>query len=162
MFHALYGTPVVNLRPYLTYGPAQAFDKLIPSVTLSLLRGESPRLSGGRTGGDWVYVDDVVDAFVIAASTPGIEGLTFDLGTGTLTSIRALVDKPLAITGSHIAPQFGAVPDRPREHEIVADTATALQRLGWHATTSLEDGLRKTTDWYKANLGLDRDFSESA
>jgi len=57
--------------------------------------------------------------------------------------------------GSHIVPQFGAVPDRPREQEIVADSAPALERLGWHATTSLEDGLRKTAAWYKANPGAD-------
>ena len=156
MFHALYGTPVVNLRPFMTYGPAQARDKLIPSVTLSLLKGESPRLSSGRVGGDWIYIDDVVAAFIIAIATSGIEGQTFDLGTGRLTTQRALVEKLLAVMGSHIVPQFGAIPDRPREQEIVADTAPALDRLGWRATTSLEDGLRKTAAWYKANPRADR------
>ena len=156
MFHALYGTPVVNLRPFMTYGPGQARDKLIPAVTLSLLDGKRPRLASGRVRGDWVYIDDVVDAFIIAVATPGIEGLTFDLGTGSLTSQRALVDRLLAIMGTHIVPEFGAIPDRPREQEIVADTAPALERLGWRATTSLEDGLRKTAAWYRANPRADR------
>lgn len=151
MFHALYGTPIVNLRPFMTYGPAQARAKLVPSVTLSLLKGESPHLSSGRVRGDWVYIDDVVDAFIIAVATPGIEGQTFDLGTGLLTSQRALVETLLAVMASQVIPQFGAIPDRPHEQEIVADTAPAFERLGWRATTSLEDGLRKTAAWYKAN-----------
>lgn len=151
MFHALYDAPVVNLRPFMAYGPAQARDKLIPSVALSLLKGEAPRLSSGRMRGDWIFINDVIDAFVVAAATPDIEGQTFDLGTGSLTSIRAIVEKLLEVTGCKIKPMFGAIPDRPHEQEIVADTAPAAGQLGWRATTSLEDGLRETAAWYEAN-----------
>jgi nucleoside-diphosphate-sugar epimerase len=157
MFHALYGTPVVNLRPFMGYGPGQAREKLIPSVALSLLEGASPRLSSGRGRGDWVYIDDVVEAAIIAAATPGIEGQSFDIGTGTLVSQRALVEQLVAVIGTSIVPEFGALPDRPREQERVADTGPALERLGWRATTSLEDGLRKTVAWYRANSGADRE-----
>jgi nucleoside-diphosphate-sugar epimerase len=157
MFHALYGTPVVNLRPFMAYGPGQARDKLIPSVTLSLLEGMSPRLSSGRGRWDWVYIDDVVEAAIIAAATPGIDGQSFDIGTGTLVSQRALVEQLVAVIGTSILPEFGALPDRPREQERVADTGPALERLGWRATTSLEDGLRKTVAWYRANSEADRE-----
>jgi nucleoside-diphosphate-sugar epimerase len=153
MFHALYDTPVVNLRTFMAYGPAQARSKLIPSVVLSLLRGEAPRLSSGRVRGDWIFIDDVVDAFVIAAAAPDIEGLTLDLGTGSLTSIHALVEKLLEVMGSEIVPLYGAIPDRPLEQEIAADTGSAVERLGWRATTSLEDGLRQTAAWYSGNSG---------
>jgi nucleoside-diphosphate-sugar epimerase len=158
MFHALYDTPVVNLRPFMAYGPAQAPSKLIPSVVLSLLKGEAPRLSSGRTRGDWIYIDDVIDAFVAATTTSGIEGQTFDLGTGRLTSIRTVVEKLHEVVGSKTALQFGAIPDRPYEQEIVADTTAAADQLGWRATTELEDGLRETANWYRANGGR----SESA
>jgi nucleoside-diphosphate-sugar epimerase len=161
MFHSHYGTPVVNLRPFMAYGPAQARSKLVPYVTLSLLEDECPRLSSGRVRGDWVYIDDVVDAFLIAAATPGIEGQTFDLGTGSLTSMRTLVETLVEVTGSHIVPRFGAIPDRPHEQEIVADTAPAAEQLGWRAKTSLEEGLRRTVAWYKANPGVDCDSSNS-
>ena len=69
MFHSLYRTPVVILRPFMVYGPAQAASKFIPSVTLSLLRGEAPKLSSGRWKADWVYVGDVIEGF-LAATTP--------------------------------------------------------------------------------------------
>jgi UDP-glucose 4-epimerase len=50
-------------------------------------------------------------------------------------------------------PLFGAIPDRPYEQEIAADTVQAAEKLGWRATTSLEVGLRKTVAWYRANSG---------
>ena len=85
MFHSLYDTPVVILRPFMTYGPGQASTKLIPAVTLALLRASGPRLSSGRHRSDWVYISDVIEGFVAAATVPGIEGKTIDLGSGTLT-----------------------------------------------------------------------------
>jgi UDP-glucose 4-epimerase len=153
MFHALYGTPVVNLRPFMAYGPAQAPGKLVPSVILSALKGERPRLSSGLVRGDWIYIDDVVDAFIVALATPGIEGGTFDLGTGRLTSQRELVQTLLSTMQTDVAAHFGAIPDRPQEQEIVADTAPAIERLGWCATTSLEEGLRRTAAWYAGPEG---------
>lgn len=150
MFHALYGAPVVNLRPFMTYGPAQNPAKLIPTVIASLLRNESPKLSSGRITADWVYISDIVDAFAAAASTPALEGATLDLGTGRLTSVRAVIEELVSIVGNGIEPLFGALPDRPAENEIAADTAPAAARLGWQATTSLNEGLRKTIEWYRA------------
>ena len=88
MFHSLYRTPAVILRPFMVYGPAQAASKFIPSVTLSLLRGEAPKVSSGRWKADWVYVGDVIEGFLAAAITSGIDGKSIDLGTGSLVSIR--------------------------------------------------------------------------
>ena len=74
-----------------------------------MLQGESPNLSSGRVRGDWIYIEDVVDAFVIAAAIPGIEGQIFDLGTGRLTSMRTLIEKLVEVMGISIVPQFGAI-----------------------------------------------------
>ncbi len=68
MFHALYGLPIVHLRVFMVYGPGpQDITKLVPYVTGCLLRGEPPRLSSGTREIDWIYIDDVVEAFVAAA-----------------------------------------------------------------------------------------------
>jgi len=149
MFHSLYQTPVVNLRPFMTYGPNQATTKLIPSVALSLLRGKAPRLSSGKTKADWVYIADVVDAFLVAAITPGIEGKSIDLGTGSLVSVRDVVNRLVTIAGTNVEPLFGVLPDRPAENEFAANTSLASELLGWNANTSLEDGLRATVEWFK-------------
>ena len=65
MFHALYQVPVVVAKIFMVYGPGQIdYTKLIPYVTLSLLRGEAPKLSNGVRLVDWIYVDDVVDGLI--------------------------------------------------------------------------------------------------
>jgi nucleoside-diphosphate-sugar epimerase len=154
MFHKLYGTPVVVLRPFMTYGPAQAPSKLIPSVINSLLKGEAPRLSSGRVRADWVYIADVVEAFLDSAVIPDIEGQSFDIGTGRLISIRTVVEKIIAVMNSTIDPVFGVLGDRPAENEIAANTGPADEQLGWRGKTSLDDGLRQTVEWYRAAAEL--------
>jgi nucleoside-diphosphate-sugar epimerase len=153
MFQSLYGTPVVILNPFMTYGPGQAMSKVIPSVTLALLRGESPKLTSGNVRFDWVYIADVIEGFVAAAIAPGIDGMTIDLGSGRLLSLRDVSRRLGDIVGNKIEPVFGALPDRPSENEIAANTATAWERLGWRATTSIDDGLRQTVEWYRASVG---------
>lgn len=149
MFHDLYQTPVVILRPFMVYGPGQATDKLIPAVIMSLLGGESPALSGGNLKSDWVYISDVIDGFVAAIAAPGLEGKTIDLGSGRLVTMRDVVGRLAGIVGSDIMPVFGAMPTRPGENVAIADTKLAATLLGWRATTSIEDGLRQTVEWYK-------------
>jgi nucleoside-diphosphate-sugar epimerase len=138
MYHDLFDAPVVILRPFKTYGPGQALTKLIPSVTLALLRGERPKVSSGTVAADSVYITDVVDGFIAAATAPGIEGETIDLGTGTLVPMRTVVDRIVGIVGGDIEPDFGALPDRPNENTTAANAAAATKYLGWRARTSLE------------------------
>lgn len=148
MFHRLYGTPCISVRPFMAYGPGQDSKKLIPSVALALLNGEPPKLSSGRLEADWVYIDDVIEGFLQAAHAPGIDGETIDLGSGALTSVRTVVECLAAMISSEVKPLFGALPDRPFEQVRLADTAGALAKIGWKATMSLERGLQQTVDWY--------------
>ncbi len=152
MYHDLFSAPVVILRPFMTYGPGQALTKLVPSVALALLRGERPEVSSGTVGADWVYIDDVVEGFMAAATAPGIEGETIDFGTGTLVSMRNVVERIVDIVGGDVEPDFGALPDRPDENAVPANTANAAKHLGWRARTSLDDGLRRTVQWYRRRL----------
>jgi len=149
MFHKLYGTPVVILRPFMAYGPNQHPDKLVPHVILSLLRGSAPDLASGRWSADWIYVDDVIDGFVLATARPGIDGMDLDLGSGVLTSIRNLVGKLVEKIDPAARPCFGAVPDRPGEQVRSADVDAAKTHLGFVARTSLDEGLDRTIAWYR-------------
>jgi UDP-glucose 4-epimerase len=147
--HALYGTPAVWLRLFMTYGPGQRdVCKLVPYVTLSLLRGESPAVSSGARPVDWIYIDDVVDALLAAAVAEDVEGRTLDVGSGELVTVREVVERIVRLVDSRLAPRFGAVPDRALEQVSVADTATSLACLGWRARTSLDEGLRRTVEAY--------------
>jgi UDP-glucose 4-epimerase len=149
MFHKLYSTPVVMVRSGMAYGPGQNPDKLIPYVTLSLLKGQAPRLSSGRAQSDWIYVEDAIEGYWTASQTPGVEGCTIDLGSGQLASVREVVDQIVAILDSKVQPLFGALPDRPFEGARVADLTDACAKLRWKPKTALPDGLQRTVEWLR-------------
>ncbi len=153
MFHALFQLPVVILRVFMVYGPGQRdLRKLVPYVTLSLLRGEVPKLTSGSRPVDWIYVSDVVEALLAAARTLGLDGKTVDVGSGQFTQIRTVVDLLVSLINPRIQPLFGVVPERPLEQVRVADTATSRALMAWGPTTALEEGLRQTVDWFRHRL----------
>jgi nucleoside-diphosphate-sugar epimerase len=157
MFHALFNVPVTSARIFMVYGPGQReIWKLIPSVTLSLLHGEAPRLGSGRRRVDWIYVDDVVEGLVAIACRPVVGGQTVDLGMGTLTTIRDVVHTLAELVGGSVEPIFGAIPDRPYEQERVADTERSFRLLGWRPATTLRQGLERTVASYRHLLEEER------
>lgn len=153
MFHALYQLPVVIARVFMVYGPAQQdLTKLIPYVTLSLLRGETPKITSGERLVDWVYVSDVVEGFVALGQAPGINGETIDLGSGELISIREIVQQLAAVVDPRARAEFGALPDRPLEPTRLAKTAETFGKIGWKPQVSLREGLESTVDWYRTAM----------
>ena len=150
MFHAIYEFPVIILRVFMVYGPAQKdTSKLIPYVILSLLKGESPTISNGLRKVDWIYVSDVVNGILAAAETPDIEGKTFDIGTGNLVSIRSVVQFLVDKIDPNNRPLFGALPERQLEREIVADLNRTYETIDWKPKISLDYGLNNTVEWFK-------------
>lgn len=151
LFHELWGVRVTVLRVAMVYGPGQHdTEKLLPYVIRSLLRDEAPLLSSGQRLVDWVYVDDVVEAFVLAAETDATAGRVIDIGSGVQTSICQTVTQVIRIMDSAVQPRFGALSDRPLDRAEVTDTEVASRLLGWRAQTGLEAGLRRTVRWYAA------------
>jgi UDP-glucose 4-epimerase len=117
----------------------------------SLLQGIPPRLSSGQRRVDWVYVDDVVEALA-SSSVPenNVAGRIMDIGSGSLTSIRSVVEELTAIIEASVVPEFGALPDRTLESQQAAEVSDARRWLGWSPTVSLSDGLRRTVEWFRA------------
>jgi UDP-glucose 4-epimerase len=153
MFHAIYDLPVVILRLFMVYGPGQSeARKLIPFIIQSLLRGEEPELSSGRWEVDWVYIDDVVDAFLCAAVAGDIHGQTIDVGTGRLESVARVAQRLAAMIGGEVGVRLGARPDRPGELARTADVRRTEELIGWTPRVSLRDGLERTVDWHTRQL----------
>jgi nucleoside-diphosphate-sugar epimerase len=151
MFAQLYDTPAILTRIFLVYGPDESNEShLIPSTILSLLDGAAPAIGSGRRRIDWIYVDDVVAGLIAAAgATAEHRGQSLDLGSGTRTSIRSTVELLSSLVDRTIEPRFGALPDRPFDHERIADVATTTAALGWKPAVDLEEGLTRTVDWYR-------------
>ena len=157
MLAALDELPVVNLRVFMVYGPGQLDQtKLVPYVITSLLRGEPFKLSSGSRPVDWVYVEDVADAFLAAAQRPDLAGETIDVGSGELVTVRSIVEQIAKLTGSGMQLEFGTLPDRPLETVRAADVEHARARLGWQLQTSLVDGLLATIEWFRAEVARER------
>jgi UDP-glucose 4-epimerase len=152
MFHQLYGVPVTMLRPFMTYGPGQKPYKLIPYTILSLLKAESPKLSSGVRPVDWVYVDDVITAFLKAAVQPEAVGARIDVGSGTLVPVREVAEQIQQLIPNSPPLLLGALPDRVTEMVRCAETETAARVLDWRATTPLAEGLQKTIEWYREQI----------
>src|SRR5882762_3558754 len=163
LFHRIFQMPVVVARMFMAYGPGQeAVQKLIPYVTLSLLQGQSPKLSGGQRLVDWIYIDDLVEGLTALAQAPDMEGSIVDLGSGFPVTVRAVVQELVRLTGSTAEPVFGAVQDRPMEQLRTARVNETYSQTGWKARTPLERGLSQTIDWYRERLTAEISRAASA
>ncbi len=150
-----FGTPVVVLRPFNTYGPRQSTRAVTATILTQLLDGrEEVQLGRLDTRRDLTYVSDVVEGFLRAGEAPGIDGEVIQLGTGITISIGELFDTACRVLGV----KARAVEDprrlRPDASEVLAlqsDATLAHSKLGWRALIGLEDGLERTSEWLREN-----------
>jgi nucleoside-diphosphate-sugar epimerase len=146
--------PIVTLRPFTFYGPLERPDRLIPHVISSVVKGQDIRMTGGRQTRDFIYVDDVVEAYLRAAVPPVELGEVFNIGSGTATTVLALVERLRDLAGSMAPMLVGAIPYRENEMwHLCADIRKARQRLGWSPRVSLDDGLKRMLEWHRAAAG---------
>jgi dolichol-phosphate mannosyltransferase len=144
-----------TLRLYSVYGPYEEPSRLIPTLICRGLRGGLPPLADPDTARDYVHSDDVAEAFVLAAARPGPEpGAIYNVGTGVETPLREVVAVARRVLGVAAEPQWGAYParrwDTPR---WVADNRKLVTELGWRPQYSLEEGFRRTVDWFRQTPG---------
>lgn len=145
--------PIVMVRPFNTYGPAQATDRIVPEIIVRALQRQPLKLTTGRQTREFNHVDDICDGLTRLISTPGIDGELFNLGCGEEVSVRDLTELILGMLDDPVEPQFGALPHRPNEiWRMVSDSSKARTLLGWAPQLSLHDGLRRTVDWYEEEL----------
>jgi NAD dependent epimerase/dehydratase len=152
-FYASYDLPVTILRPFNTYGPRQSVRAVVPTMLRQLLAGQTQvRLGRLNPRRDMTFVTDTVDAFVRAATTSGIDGVTIQLGTGRSDSIAELFKiacELLNVAAIPIEDSARIRPDRSEVMVLQSDPARASALLGWAAETSLEDGLSRTIEWLR-------------
>jgi dolichol-phosphate mannosyltransferase len=154
-----YGTvkkmPVMNLRYYSVYGPYEEPDRLIPKLISYGLNNSYPPLVEPEISRDFVYVDDAVEAAVIAA-VHGVKktaGASVNIATGKKTTIREIVAAMKTICSIAAEPSWTSMQNRHWDlKDWYGDPTLAKQILKWEAKTSLEDGLRKTLAWQKEQL----------
>jgi len=153
MFHQGRGWPVVMIRAFNAYGPAQTPDRVIPEIIGRALRGDELKMTTGRQTREFNYVDDLVDGVVRAGTVEGIDGVVFNLGCGEEISMRDLATMILDLLDNPIAAKFGELPERPTEiPRMFCDNTRARELLGWKPQHTLRNGLEKTIEWYRSEL----------
>jgi UDP-glucose 4-epimerase len=155
----LWGIETANLRIFNAYGPGQhlppSHPPVVPHFLRQALRGGSLVLHGeGKQTRDYVYVDDVVKALVAAATAPSLNGLVINVGSGVEISVRELARLVQEVTGKETDVLYNAQTSGGVSR-MRADLSLAGQKLNYHPSTSLEDGLRLT-------LNKDPRFKQSA
>jgi UDP-glucose 4-epimerase len=145
MFSNAFQLPVVVLRPSVIYGPYQAPRMLIPQVMHSLLAGREIAVTAGRQTRDFIHVDDVARGIVSALTVSGIDGRSWNLGSGEVVTVKDCLSRIEAITGCSGLVRYDAIPYKPGEtfayEPLVEETYAAF---GWKPGISLDEGLANT------------------
>jgi UDP-glucose 4-epimerase len=153
VFTSCFGLETVALRFFNVYGPRQdpssAYSGILSLFMKHLIARTPPTIFGdGEQSRDFTYVEDVAALCLKAADAPGVAGKMFNAGNGgryTLNQIWSMLQK---MEGVEIPAKFGP----PRAGDVrhsMADTTRAVSELGHAPRFSIEEGLRKTLDWYK-------------
>ncbi len=150
-FRHLYGLDCSHIAPANVYGPRQdphGEAGVVAIFAQALLAGKPTKVFGdGTKTRDYVFVDDVVDAFVKAAGNAG-GGLRFNIGTGIETSDRQLHSAVAAAVGGPDDPEFH--PDRLGDlKRSCLDIGLAAEVLGWRPQVRLDEGIRRTVDYFR-------------
>ncbi len=154
-----FDTGVVTLRPFNTFGPRQSARAFIPTIISQALTQDEIRLGSLTPERDMTFVTDTVAGFVAASVTPGIEGETINLGTGSTFTIGHFAERILKLMGVDKKIVTDAARLRPEKSEVlklVSDNALAAKTMGWAPKVDLDDGLAQSIEFIRRNIHLYR------
>ena len=146
-----YGIGFTWLRLMAAYGPMDDTEHLIPQIILTLLRKEKPALTPGEQRWDYLYVEDVAQAMWQAATNPTAQGI-FNLGSGNAYTVRSIVERIHDLIDPCLPLGFGEIAYRSDQiMHLEADISHLQQATGWSPQVDLNEGLRRTVEWFQAN-----------
>ena len=156
VFTRAYGLETVSLRYFNVFGPRQdstsQYSGVLALFIPAVLQSKRPTIYGdGLQSRDFTYVQNVVEANLLACAVPGVAGQVFNVACGDRITVNSMLQQINKITGKDIAPIYAD----PRPGDIKhsqADITRAKEHLGYQPKISFEEGLRNTIEWYRKNL----------
>jgi len=146
-----YGLKYILVRPSNNYGPYQHPEKLIPRTIIRLFLGKPATVYGnGSQVRDWLYVEDFCEALYIITVKGGSHEV-YNACPNYFATVREVVEKILELMGKDKSRDLVFVRSRPGEDRRYAMRCDKVKELGWRPKTGLEQGLRKTVEWYLSN-----------
>ena len=155
IFHELYGLETVALRYFNVFGkrqnPNSQYAAAVPIFINSFLEGKPPTIFGdGEQSRDFVSVEDVVRANLLACYAEEAVGQVFNIASGRSATINCLVYMIKELIGCDIEPVYGQERKGDVRHSE-ADISKAQKILGYEPAVGLEEGLERTIEWYRDN-----------
>lgn len=154
-YHLAFDLPVVTIRPFNTFGPRQSARAFIPAMICQILEQPAVKCGALHPFRDYTFVEDTVAAFIAAATAPGIEGMTINVGSGKKISMGALLNRILSrmkVQKDLVMERERVRPDKSEVMELICDNRKAKSLLGWSPRYSLDDGLDIVIDYVKNNV----------
>jgi nucleoside-diphosphate-sugar epimerase len=158
-FNCAYGLPVITVRPFNTYGPRQSARAVIPAIITQAMTQKQIFIGNMDTKRDFTYVADTVQGFIKSAESQGLEGKTFNLGTGeeiTIGDLAHLIIQQINPSINLVADPRRMRPEKSEVYRLISDNSLARDTLGWQPQIEMEQGLKKTIAWIKDHLELYR------
>ena len=153
-FYEVYGLETVCLRYFNVFGPRQdptsQYAAVIPLFIKAMLKSERPTIFGdGEQSRDFTYVDNVVEANLLAAEAPNAAGRVLNIACGSRTTLNELVGTLNRILGTNIEPIYTDPRPGDVKHSL-ADISAAREVLRYEPQVDFETGLAKTVEWFGA------------
>jgi UDP-glucose 4-epimerase len=160
VFTKAYGLETVSLRYFNVFGPRQdatsQYSGVLALFIPAVLQGRRPTIYGdGLQSRDFTYVQNVVEANLLACTVPGVGGMVFNIACGDRVTLNSMLQDINKILGKDIS----AIYAEPRAGDIKhsqADIARAREHLRFEPKFGFQEGLRRTIEWYAATLGTAR------
>jgi dTDP-glucose 4,6-dehydratase len=146
------GIEIIITRAFNKYGPNQVGDWLFPRTIKKVLTQNKIKVGNSNSTRDYSYIEDVVQGYILALEK-GKNGDIFNLGSGKESSVKKVVEKIVEISGRDVSLEWETF----RTVDILrsfGDCTKAKKVLGWEAKTSLDEGIRKTVEWWKQHPEL--------
>jgi UDP-glucose 4-epimerase len=159
-FTHVYGLETVRLRYFNVFGPRQPPDSpyaaVIPLFLAAMLDGRGPRIHGdGQQSRDFTFIDDVIQANLLAAGAEGVGGRVYNVACGRRTSLLELVAKINEQLGTDIEPAH----EEPRPGDVrhsQADITAAQEDLGYSPTWDVDQGLKRCLEFFTSGMAMPR------
>ncbi|MEZ5363293.1 MAG: SDR family oxidoreductase [Bryobacterales bacterium] len=154
-FFDCFGLETVSLRFFNVYGPRQdpssPYSGVLSIFSDCLLARRAPTIFGtGEQSRDFIFVDDIVQALLLAARSPNAPGRLYNCGTGRRVSLLEVWEIMQRVEGVELPPRFGPARSGDVEHSE-ADISRARSELGFAPAVTIEEGLRRTLAWVRAS-----------
>jgi nucleoside-diphosphate-sugar epimerase len=153
VFHQVYGLETVSLRYFNVFGPRQdpmsQYSAVIPKFIGAALAGQPPTIFGdGEQSRDFTFVENVVEANLLACKAEGASGETINIACGERVTLNELARIIAGIVGADVKPVYQPTRTGDVRHSL-ADIRKAARLLGYQPRIGLEEGLRRTVDWLR-------------